>query len=136
LEVQSQDWKKTETGLDQDCPRLEIPKTIKDCNRGPVFSLSQFRKFKDRQKTSLTGLNWSSPELVTKYKHKCSLPTTTIPIPITAHTHLGIHTNNNAHDLHATMTARQMKTPACEQKQPPVNENDCLQMKPTAWEQR
>jgi len=38
---------KRQTGLDQDCPRLEIPRTVKDHNCGPVFGLSQFRKFKD-----------------------------------------------------------------------------------------
>ncbi|EDR13495.1 uncharacterized protein LACBIDRAFT_322469 [Laccaria bicolor S238N-H82] len=60
LEVQSQDWKKTKTELNPDCPRQEIFRTVKDHNRGPVFSLSQFRKFRDQRKTGLTGLNRKS----------------------------------------------------------------------------
>ncbi|KIJ92064.1 hypothetical protein K443DRAFT_114151, partial [Laccaria amethystina LaAM-08-1] len=51
---------------------------------------------------------------------------------ITAHTHLRIHTNNNAHNLHATMTAPQMKTPARERTRAPTNENDRLRTKMTA----
>jgi len=39
LKVQSQDWKKTETGPDQDQSRPEILKTDQDRNRGPVFGL-------------------------------------------------------------------------------------------------
>jgi len=59
LKVQSQDWKKTETGPDQDRSRPEILKTDQDRNRGPVFGPSPFWKIKDRAKTGLSGLNRS-----------------------------------------------------------------------------
>jgi len=42
-----------------DRPGPEIPRTVKDRNRGPVFGLSGFWKFQDREKTGLTGLNQS-----------------------------------------------------------------------------
>jgi len=43
LEVQLQDWKKTETGLDQDWSGLEIYKTDQDHNHGPVSGPSYFQ---------------------------------------------------------------------------------------------
>jgi len=61
LEVQSQDWKKTETRLDQTALGPQILRTGKDRNRGPVLGLSGFLKFRDRGKTGLTGLNQSLP---------------------------------------------------------------------------
>ena len=53
----SRDWKKTETGPDQDRSRPEILKTDQDRNRSPVFGLSPFSKIKDHGKTGLSGLN-------------------------------------------------------------------------------
>ena len=57
MKVQSQDWKKTETGPDQDRSRPEIHKTDQDHNRGPVFGPLPFSKIKDQAKTGLSGLN-------------------------------------------------------------------------------
>ena len=59
MEVQSQDYKKTETEPDLNRSGPEIPRTVEDRNRGPVFGLQQFLKFEDREKTGLTGHNQS-----------------------------------------------------------------------------
>jgi len=68
LEVQSQDCKKTETKPDPDRPGPEIPRTVEDRNHGPVFGLTGFWKFQDREKTGLTGLNQSlQSEKLPKY---------------------------------------------------------------------
>ena len=50
---------KKPTEPDPDCPGPEIPRTVKDRNRGLVFGPSGFWKFQDREKTGLTGLNQS-----------------------------------------------------------------------------
>jgi len=50
LKVQSQDWKKTETGPDQDRSRPEILKTDQDRNHGPVFGLWPLEIIKTDQK--------------------------------------------------------------------------------------
>ena len=53
MEVQSQDWKKTETGLDHNQSGPENAKTDQDRNCGPVFGPSPFEIFEDRPKTGL-----------------------------------------------------------------------------------
>jgi len=48
--------------------------TDEDRNRGPVFGPSSFLKFKDREKTGLTGLNWSlQPQATVNISTYCQL---------------------------------------------------------------